>query len=232
MTPRIAATTVTAGRRAVRVSLLSATFPAREAMTLSQIHKLVSAHRPREIADEPVARAAVAVVLQEGSKGVEFLAIRRSHRPGDPWSGHMALPGGRMDRSDVSLSATAARETREEVGIDLTVGALHLGRLDDLRAVSRGRPIDMIISPFVFALDGPRDPVPDPREVEAAFWIPLRTLVDQDPRRQDGGDAPFMTEHGFPAFVHEGNSIWGLTYKILSGMLAIVLRQRKADIGY
>lgn len=137
-----------------------------------------------------------------------------------------------MDRADISLSATAARETREEVGIDLSVGALHLGRLDDLRAVSRGRPIDMIISPFVFALDGPREPVPDPREVEAAFWIPLSTLVDQDPRHHTEGVAPFVTEHGFPAFVYEGNSIWGLTYKILSGMLAIVLRQTEVDLGY
>lgn len=186
-------------------------------MELPLIRTLLRDHHPTEITDEPVARAAVAVVLQEGSAGVEFLAIRRSERPGDPWSGHMALPGGRMDPRDISLTATAARETFEEVGIDLDTGSVHVCRLDDLRAVSLGRTIDLIISPFVFALDSPRVPVPNPREVQEAFWIPLRTLVDQD---REGGR--LHEENGYPAFVHEGNPIWGLTYRILSGLLEIL----------
>jgi 8-oxo-dGTP pyrophosphatase MutT (NUDIX family) len=186
-------------------------------MELPRIRNLLRDHRPTEITDEPVARAAVAVVLQQGSAGVEFLAIRRSERPGDPWSGHMALPGGRMDPGDISLTATAARETFEEVGIDLDIGSVHVGRLDDLRAVSLGRAVDLIISPFVFALDSPREPIPNPREVQEAFWIPLRTLIDQD--RQGGRT---HHENGYPAFVHEGNPIWGLTYRILAGLLEIL----------
>lgn len=188
-------------------------------MQLPHIRTILQAYRPVELTDEPIARAAVAVVLQERSGDVEFLAIRRSERPGDPWSGHMALPGGRMDPHDTSLTATAARETREEVGIDLGVGSLHVGRLDDLRAVSRGRPVDLIISPFVFALDSPREPVPNPHEVQAAYWIPLRSLLDQDPHR---GAPVALGVHGYPEFVHEGNSIWGLTYRILTGMLDIL----------
>ena len=198
-------------------------------MQIPLISRILKGYRASEITDEPVARAAVAVVLQERLGAVEFLAIRRSERPGDPWSGHMALPGGRMDASDISLSATAARETYEEVGIDLSVGSLHVGRLDDLRAVSRGRPVDLIISPFVFALDSPREPIPNPKEVQAAYWIPLQTLLDQDPRGAGAPGIPLQTVHGYPAFVHEGNSIWGLTYRILTGMLHILDAAGAAD---
>ena len=189
-------------------------------MEIPTIRESLRHYRPAEIVDQPVARAAVAVVLQEGTGGVEFLAIRRAERHGDPWSGHMALPGGRMQAEDPSLLATAARETHEEVGIDLDAGAVHLGQLDDLRAMSRGRPVDLIISPFVFALDGPRHLRTEPREVQAAFWIPIRTLFEQDPRRPGGG-AP-RTTNGYPAFVHAGQSIWGLTYRILSGLVDVL----------
>lgn len=180
-------------------------------------------HAPLDLYEEPAARAAVALVLQEGASGPEFLAIRRSERPGDPWSGHMALPGGRMDRSDASLAATAIRETFEEVGIDLRHGSVRLGKLDDIRATSRGRSLDLIISPFAFALDSSRTPIPNPREVQEAFWIPLRLLFEQDPRnRASTGVPPQRTVHGFPAFVHDGNSIWGLTYRILETLLDVL----------
>jgi len=198
-------------------------------MKIPIIHESLRRYSPLEITDQPVARAAVAVVLQEGHRGLEFLAIRRSERAGDPWSGHMALPGGRMEQGDASLTATAVRETFEEVGIDLSIGSTHLGQLDDLRAVSRGRPLDLVISPFVFALDSPRTPLPNPMEVQAAYWIPLHVLVEQDPRRSIEPQAQRFEEQGLPAFVHEGNSIWGLTYRMLTSLLDVV--QGSGDIG-
>src|SRR5262245_25531983 len=89
-------------------------------------------------------QAAVAIVLHEAATGPEMLFIERAQRRGDPWSGHMAFPGGRVDSTDAHARAAAERETREEVGLDLA-GAEALGRLDDLNAGIR------LVAPLVLA---------------------------------------------------------------------------------
>ncbi|NNL85157.1 MAG: NUDIX domain-containing protein, partial [Myxococcales bacterium] len=59
------------------------------------------------------------MIFRENSAHTEVLFIERARHPDDPWSGHMALPGGRLDPVDASLRAAAERETREEVGVEL-----------------------------------------------------------------------------------------------------------------
>jgi 8-oxo-dGTP pyrophosphatase MutT (NUDIX family) len=72
----------------------------------------------------------------------EVLFIKRAARDGDPWSGHVAFPGGKNEgESDM---ACAARETLEEVGLDLLGsggggGYLFLGRLDDRPVYTGGK---------------------------------------------------------------------------------------------
>ncbi len=190
-------------------------------MTIETIRKCLMGHRPVVVDGTGYARAAVAVVLREGVPGAEFIVIHRSHRRGDPWSGHMALPGGRQQRSDRDLFATAARETREEVGVDLERCGELLGHLDDLRAVGRGRPLDLIITPFVCALTSPVTLTPNHREVQSAFWVPLASL-----RRHEARGTHRHTFQGqeleHPAFVYQGHTIWGLTHRILTGLLEVL----------
>ena len=81
-------------------------------------------------------QAAVALVLRREPEP-SFLLVRRAHSPRDPWSGQMALPGGRRDPEDTGLRETAVRETREEVGIDLAQSGTLVGRLPDLKPTSR-----------------------------------------------------------------------------------------------
>src|ERR1043165_8679648 len=93
--------------------------------------------------------AAVALVLSPDAlpgPALSVLLVRRSEREGDPWSGHMALPGGHAHADDASLAHTARRETLEEVGIDLGHTEL-LGRLDDVTPM---RSSEIAVRPFVF----------------------------------------------------------------------------------
>lgn len=187
-------------------------------MKIDLIRERLLAHRPEIFPENGYDRAAVAVVLREGPAGAEFVAIRRSEREGDPWSGHMALPGGREHPSDKDLVTTVARETHEEVGIDLRTHGRLLGRLDDLPAFAGGQPIRLVISPFVFSVNAPVEFALDQREVARALWVPLAFLTRPEARgRIRFSLAGHELEHD--AYVYEGHTIWGLTYRILSRLL-------------
>lgn len=186
------------------------------------VRERLRTYRPVITDDAGAAHAAVALVLRDGDHGAEFVVIHRAHRHGDPWSGHMALPGGRRSANDADLRTTAIRETREEVGVDLLRYGEPFGLLDDLRAIGRGRPLDLIITPFVFGVTAPVSLTPDAREVQSAFWVPLSSL-----RRHDSGTSAEATSpapsFGYPAFVYQGHTIWGLTHRILTGLLDIII---------
>jgi 8-oxo-dGTP pyrophosphatase MutT (NUDIX family) len=189
-------------------------------MQINGIRERLRSYRPVQADETEFARAAVAIVLRDGEAGAELIVIHRAHRRGDPWSGHMALPGGRRDSVDSDLAATAVRETREEVGVDLARSGEWLGNLDDLRAIGRGRPLDLIITPFVYALTQPVTLVPNHAEVQSAFWVPLASLRRREARGTFRHQvAGHDLEH--PAFVYEGYTIWGLTHRILTGFLAL-----------
>jgi 8-oxo-dGTP pyrophosphatase MutT (NUDIX family) len=192
-------------------------------MTLERIRRCLSGYQPSRVERERVARAAVAMVLRDGGQGSELLLIRRATRDNDPWSGHIAFPGGRRDPDDRDLSHTAVRETCEEVGIDLAAHGEVLGTLDDLQAVGRGRPLDLIISPFVYALKQSVEPSVNQNEVESAVWIPLRVLRSEQSRTTyrrslDG------TEAEFPAYAYKSYVVWGLTYRILERFFELLDR--------
>jgi len=165
--------------------------------------------------------AAVSLVLRGGDE-IELLLIRRARREGDPWSGQMALPGGRREPGDASLLETAVRETKEEVGVDLVTGpdevSLGLGRLPTV--ASRGiRVPSVVIHPFVFGVPPVVRAAPASVEVAAVRWVPLPDLVAtpeaERARLRIGGEA-----RSVPCFrVGEEEVVWGLTHRILRRFL-------------
>jgi len=190
-------------------------------MELAHIRACVAAYRPRLIEEPYVARAAVALALAAAPGGVEVLLIERATRDDDPWSGHIAFPGGRRDPDDADAVATAVRETREEVGVDLLADGMFLGRLDELRATARHRRLDLVIAPIVFALRRPVALSPSPREVESAVWVPLAHLSSPDARGTYTRTVDEMTAD-FPALRYQHYTVWGLTHRILDGFLALI----------
>ena len=169
------------------------------------------------VADKVGSRAAVAVVLRDGERGLDVLFMRRAEYPGDPWSGQMSFPGGRAEAGDVDLVATAVRETREETGIDLARDAELLGPLDEVRAMARLRPMDLAIAPFVFRLRHAVEPVPS-EEVAGLHWLPLDDLVRPDLRSTM--EYPHLeTRLTFPCLRVQDLVIWGLTYRMFLGLV-------------
>lgn len=193
-------------------------------MELHHIAARLAAYRPERIDEPKVARASVALVLRREAAGVELLLIRRATRGDDPWSGHMAFPGGRRDPDDADVLATAVRETHEEVGLDLAAAAVPLGWLDELRAIARHRPLDLVISPVVFALSAPAPLRLSAREVAAAVWVPLAFLRSPEARATYVRTLDGVASE-FPAFRYGDHTIWGLTHRILDGFLTIVRRE-------
>src|SRR5262245_65730986 len=84
-----------------------------------QLERRLATPRRLPIERDRVPQAAVSLILSEAQGSAQALIIKRAERPGDHWSGHLALPGGRAQDEDAALIATASRETYEAVGIDL-----------------------------------------------------------------------------------------------------------------
>jgi 8-oxo-dGTP pyrophosphatase MutT (NUDIX family) len=173
--------------------------------------KLTDAVRPP---DDGRRRAAVSILLHDEIEP-RVLLMKRTERTGDPWSGHVSLPGGGFQSSDADLLATAIRETREELNVDLA-GARLIGNLMPLHPFTSG-PQGVEVTPFVFVTHAAVEPTPGP-EAQFAFWLPLELAASGQIDR----DYTYPgTERTFPAWQFDVHTIWGLTWRILSDLLTI-----------
>jgi 8-oxo-dGTP pyrophosphatase MutT (NUDIX family) len=148
---------------------------------------------------------------------MEILFIERAPRTGDPWSGDLGFPGGKVEEGDGSLRRTTERETREEIGLDLR-GARFLGRLSDIA----GAHIPVRVSCFVYGLKG-TEPLSPGDEVRDFFWVPLAELAD--PARhvtatvRFGGETLERPAIRLPV---EGKPLlWGITYRLVMQFLEV-----------
>ena len=187
-------------------------------LSLPALSKALAGYSPLLQLPTDRPQASVALILCLTGPSVELLFIERATHPNDPWSGHIAFPGGRMETTDPSIQATAERETQEEIGITLDSAAC-LGRLDDLS----GTVGSVHVAGFAYALTS----VPSLKlssEVVRAFWIPLTTLTD--PRHQTVHQFSKGTDQrAFPALNLLGTGsplLWGLTYRFVVQLMGLI----------
>jgi len=161
--------------------------------------------------------ASVAAILRTRGASLDVLLVLRAERDGDPWSGDIGLPGGRVEPGDATARDAAERETREELALDLA-GAEYLGRLDDVRGTSRS----IVVSAFVYHLDAVADaPFALDPEIAEAFWIPAAVLIDPS-RHTSRSYARAGAEVLLPAIrlVEPHHPLlWGLTYRFVEQLL-------------
>jgi 8-oxo-dGTP pyrophosphatase MutT (NUDIX family) len=152
------------------------------------------------IVDEAVdRRAAVTLVLSPDPVRVsvaDALLVLRSEVEGDPWSGHVALPGGRAEEDDADLLRTAQRELEEETGVSIPRPDF-LGRLDDLHPRSAHLP-SIAVTPYVAWMEE-RKPLVENSELAGHVELPVPRV--------------------FETIEISGYTVWGMTLGIIDNFL-------------
>jgi 8-oxo-dGTP pyrophosphatase MutT (NUDIX family) len=153
--------------------------------------------------DGPPVPAAVLIGLIERPEGSTVLYTRRSADL-RAHSGQVAFPGGKIDPTDIDAGDAALREAFEEVGL-LRHEARILGYMPTYFTGT-----NYLITPVVANVRPTRPFVPNPREVDAVFEVPLARLLSGDAfARID------VTRNGRShetwTIDHEGHRIWGIT---------------------
>ena len=163
------------------------------------------------VTDEQGANAAVALLLKQSRDDFEVLLVKRVENPQDPWSGQMALPGGKCEPDDENLKATAKRETMEEIGVAIDDSSF-FGVLTAVK--SEPRP-GLKILPFVALLDSEPKLNLSRKELESYLWVPYEKIV------KSRGMVEFAFGK-FPAYMVAEPAVWGITYRILSQFIQAV----------
>jgi 8-oxo-dGTP pyrophosphatase MutT (NUDIX family) len=175
--------------------------------------KLASIDRSR---DGDQVEAVVAILLwNEPGRGLQTLLVQRVERAGDPWSGQIGLPGGRVKQVTETPRTALHREVEEEVGIKLEEVGVELGSL------SVGRPMrrmEMQVQPWVYGLKvKPRVSIGS--EIAGSFWANLADLPSKRKMSEITiRNQPWSVE----SFMVEGKVVWGFTYRVLTELLPIL----------
>ncbi|MFA5364613.1 MAG: CoA pyrophosphatase [Candidatus Bathyarchaeia archaeon] len=160
---------------------------------------------PQDWAD---ARAAVVAVLRLVGQDVQVLLVKRAEKVGDPWSGQIALPGGKRDSQDRDLKQTAVREAMEETGINILEDTCFLGAMQQVKTTEKP---DMTILPFV-VLQQKEQKINLNEELAGYFWVSLQDL------KTCTGTFSYKTTK-CPAFILENYAVWGITHTIVNNLL-------------
>ncbi len=154
--------------------------------------------------------AAVLIPLFEREGELHAVFTERGadlHRHG----GEISFPGGRRDRPDEDLRATALREAQEEIGLAPEAVEL-VGALSPTGTfVTSYR-----IHPFVGVIEPEPEWVLQPTEVAAVLELSLPALLrGYEAKRLWSRGVPFKT----PTYTIDGDFVWGATARIVEELL-------------
>ena len=167
---------------------------------------------------EPLAggaqQAAVLVPVSDDPLNPELVLGRRSDSLARH-SGEVAFPGGRREKSDLSLLETALRESAEETHMQ-TGQVKILGRLPAMHT-----RFGFTVAPFVGQMPAGLALQPDGAEFVALFRVPVSFFCQQNLMADEysvGGQV-----RRIPRFAYDGYDIWGFTAMVIVALCRIGL---------
>jgi len=181
-------------------------------------------------------RCAVALLVRERRAGTtnlepahdskcsyEVLFIKRAMRPGDNWAGDVAFPGGWRKKDECDLD-TMIRESKEEIGIDITKYFVHLGNVDDIRLMG-WKTVIMACGVFM-EVSGDYEIKINRSEVSDYLWVPIKeTLLRKNfVERKYTMPSPYKFKINFPAVTLRAQGLvwghlWGLTHMVFGDFM-------------
>jgi len=159
-----------------------------------------------------VTPAAVLVPVVDHPEAPTVLFTRRTAQL-KKHSGQISFPGGRAEPSDPSIEFTALREAHEEIGLPPEKVEL-IAALPEYFTRTGFR-----VTPVVGVVQPPLELVPDAREVDEVFEVPLAFLLDSRNHRRASREIGGRTAHYYE-IEHNGRIIWGAT----AGMIVNLYR--------
>jgi 8-oxo-dGTP pyrophosphatase MutT (NUDIX family) len=191
--------------------------PEPDAVRLERLRGILRDRRPAPAspigpADSRHAAVLIPLVLDGDDVGV-VLTRRAGHMRSH--TGEVAFPGGAVDAGEAPADA-ALREALEEVGIDPSAVEL-IGQLDEISTVGSR----FTIAPFVGVLAEVPVLRPNPSEIDRAFTVTLRELLDSDTWREEVWPLPWG-EFDMAFFELDGDTVWGATGRILRQLLMLL----------
>lgn len=179
------------------------------------VARVLEARPPRQETPPGYRRAAVLLPLYETAAGPYLVLTTRTDRV-PTHKGQISFPGGGFHETDGDLLTTALRESAEEIGLqshDVAVA----GVLDDAATAASAH----VVRPFVGFIPHPYPFRLDTFEIEELIHLPLGPLLEGNRFREeiwDQGGRP----HSVFFYDHAGQTIWGLTARILKQFVEVV----------
>lgn len=188
-------------------------------------YRMAPAYRPRmsksEVDSLKPRLGGVLLMLFERDGLLKIVFTKRKDYPG-VHSGQISFPGGKRDESDVDLTATALRETEEEIGISKQQITL-IGSLSPLYIP----PSNFMVYPSVGFANGRVNFIPQETEVAEVLEIPLDFFLDQNNINLEAEIVLFDgNKVKAPAFIYNEHKIWGATAIVLSEFSYILEKLR------
>lgn len=179
-----------------------------------RIAEILSNRKRRKIDLNNMRASAVLMPLFYRDGDLQLLYTKRSDYVGRH-KGEMSFPGGMRDPEDEDLTATALRETHEEIGLPPDQVQL-LGCLDDLLTYTRFR-----ITPYVGLVPHPYEFVVSLDEIERIVKIPVEWILNEAKLKTDRIGDPKRGWITY-SFDYRGDIVWGATARITLQFLYLV----------